>query len=330
MFEAWLQEIQSIADGWKYGDFSPKSPLADHAEGKFIEIGDGVKIYVEDTGGTGEVLFFLYGLGCAISHWKHQIKYFAQKSSPCTKEPAKRRFRIVWMDFRGHGQSTSATSKTSDFSLATFVEDIASVFKQLKITQATVLGQSMGGTIAISFACKYPHLVTALVLQGSPPQSPSKMFNISKLGAFSWKAMIELNRQSPFAVRLLHRSLPAIGRPMMEVIRIVGFNAQLVSIEDVTEYTEALLASNPNVFWELAADLEKFDIARLPQPVTVRTLIIAGRKDNCVSPEAIHYLASHLPQAQLVFVEHGSHCPHLDDPPLVNELIDRFIEQGSP
>jgi pimeloyl-ACP methyl ester carboxylesterase len=155
------------------------------------------------------------------------------------------------------------------------------------------------------------------------------MFNVSKLGASSWNAMIKLNKLSPFTIRLLHKALPALGRPMMETIRIVGFNADLVSVEDVKEYTEALIASNPNVFWELAGDLEKFDVATLPTKILADTLIIAGRQDNCVTPVAIDYLSSHLPNSQVVFLEHGSHCPHLDDPPLINDLIEKFLSLGN-
>jgi 2-succinyl-6-hydroxy-2,4-cyclohexadiene-1-carboxylate synthase len=322
MLESWAAEIKSIAAGWKYGDFEVQSPLEGQAEGRYIDIGANVKLYTEDTGGDGEVLFFLYGLGCSIGHWKHQIKYFWTKYG--SESSTHKKYRIVWMDFRGHGKS-QAGGQAGDYRIDTFVHDIESVFKSLRIKNATILGQSMGGSLALSFASNYPERVNNLILQGSPPFSPSKSFNVNKLGRSGWNAMIKLNRVSPIAIRLLYRGLPTLGRPLMEAIRIVGFNASLVSVEDVREYTEALIASNPNVFWELAGDLENFDIGTLPNQITARTLVLAGCQDNCVTPDAINYLASHLPNSQVVFLEHGSHCPHLDDPPLINEMIDRFL-----
>jgi pimeloyl-ACP methyl ester carboxylesterase len=325
MLETWKQEIRSIAAGWQYGSFEVQSPLGKNASGEYLEVDDGTRLYVEDTGGTGDVLFFVYGLGCSIGHWKYQLQYFANRSR--RTNAGKKNFRIVWMDFRGHGKSKSA-GIPGDYNLDTFVHDIASVMAQLGIERATILGQSMGGTVALSFASRYPSLVDGLVLQGSPPRAPSKVFGISKFGTLAWRGAIALNALSPFTTRLIHRTLPALGRPMMEVIRIVGFNSHLVSVDDVREYTEALLASNPNIFWELAGNLEAFDVAELNPPVTARTLIIAGRRDNCVTPDAIKYLESFLPNARVEFIEHGSHCPHLDDPPLINELIDGFLTEA--
>ncbi|MEZ4742623.1 MAG: alpha/beta hydrolase [Bdellovibrionota bacterium] len=73
--------------------------------------------------------------------------------------------------------------------------------------------------------------------------------------------------------------------------------------------------------------MENFDVADFGSEIIVPTLIIAGKQDRCVPLPNIEYLASKLKNAQIEVIPHGSHCPHLDDPPLVNELISNFIRK---
>jgi esterase len=285
---------------------------------------DGVSIYYEDLAvkgkGATKTLFFIYGLGCSISHWKYQMRYFLEQQKLGEK------IRIVWSDFRGHGLSVGGDS--DDISVQKIADDIAEVCQHLNITSAIFLGQSMGGTIALKLAELYPELVDQLILQGSPPVAPSKTIEAGIVGAELWKMMIRVNELSPQSIRLLYSVLPNLSIPIAQVIRFSGFNSTLVSDDDVKEYTQALLAGNPNVFWRLAGDMEGFDIAKFKHPVVAPTLIIAGEQDHCVPEDQIDYLSEHLPHSVVEMIPHGSHCPHLDDPDLVNQLISRFINKS--
>jgi pimeloyl-ACP methyl ester carboxylesterase len=84
-------------------------------------------------------------------------------------------------------------------------------------------------------------------------------------------------------------------------------------------------ATDPNIFYELAEDLQDFDVSNLDRIIDTPALILAGAKDNMVPLEECRWLAKRLPMAELEVMAHGSHCPHLDDPAYVNERIDRFL-----
>jgi pimeloyl-ACP methyl ester carboxylesterase len=134
-----------------------------------------------------------------------------------------------------------------------------------------------------------------------------------------------LNKYAPDWVRFLNKTAgrnPALAR---EIVRLKGFNPKLAKTEDIEEYIKHFFATDTGVFYELAEDLEDFDVTNLGHLIEVPTLIIAGAKDNMVPVEECRWLAKRLPMAELEIIPHGSHCPHLDDPKTVNDRIDRFL-----
>lgn len=343
-------------------DSGPPSPIAAHSVQSTFFTPDGSEIYFEDTEGHGPVLFFLYGLGCHISHWKHQIAYFlgqkleAQKGAMVEdiaqssgadsgkgkikskrtsasvnetglpkSDAARRDYRIVWMDYRGHGNSSPWHHK-SPLTFEVIVDDIKRFCDFRQIKAANFLGQSLGGTFAIKLAAKYPDLVSSIVLQGSPPVGASSTIAGGIAAKIAFHGMVKLNENSPESIRAIYRASQVIRSPIQQIIRFAGFNQKLANVYDIGEYVDHLMASDPNVFWDLAKDLEKFDVAKINPPVSCPALVIAGAHDALVPLDQISALVHHLPASELKVIDHGSHCPHFDDPPLVNDLIQKFID----
>lgn len=196
---------------------------------------------------------------------------------------------------------------------------------QLSIDKAVILGQSMGGTIAMQFAHDHPSRCLGMILQGSPGRNPYGNMQIGDTGRAALKLMMTLNKIAPDWVRFLNKTAshaPSIAR---EVVRLKGFNPHLAKTEDIEEYLHHFFATDPNIFYELAEDLQDFDITKLDRLIETPTLILAGAKDNLVPVEESKWLAKRLPMAELDIIPHGSHCPHLDDPVYVNQRIDKFF-----
>jgi pimeloyl-ACP methyl ester carboxylesterase len=204
--------------------------------------------------------------------------------------------------------------------------DIAAVCAVRGITSATILGQSMGGTLALKFAHGHRDLIKGLVLLAAPPRPPSQTFQLGKIGSAAWHAAIALNKARPSALRTGMLGVRRLMRPMREIIRVLGFNPYLANTADVEQYVEELLNADPNLFWDLAADLEGLEIDKLTPDIKCPTLVIAGARDQVVPLDHSVWLAKRLPAAELEIVKHGSHCPHFDDPPLVNRRIERFLK----
>src|SRR6185436_16266776 len=80
-------------------------------------------------------------------------------------------YRVVTFRSRDHGQ----------FTYEDLADDIAAIIRELGQHQATILGESFGGTVALNFALRYPQLVSRLVVVNSFPRF-RKRFTI-RLGA---------------------------------------------------------------------------------------------------------------------------------------------------
>jgi len=300
----------------------------------------GHQIYYADSGGAGPVLFYLYGLGCSIAHWKYQLAYFGSKD-PAARPPRRRRssadtppYRQVWFDFRGHGRS-SPLPLGEQLSMSAIVEDTVAVAKHLGIRSATFLGQSMGGSLVLQLARDYPDLVQSLVLLASPTRSPSRTMPMQPVSGWLWHALVQVQQRAPFAVKhvnkfnALLRQHATLRIPFREFIRAKGFNPYLAQTSDIDEYIVAMLAIDARLFTALMAELTRFDAVRFAKRIKCPVLMISGAHDLVVPPSESRRLLKHLGNGQLAVIPHGSHCPHFDDPVLVNQILAEFLAAPS-
>ena len=278
-----------------------------------VRLRDGARIQTWVSAGQGTPLVFLYGLGCSINHWKYQLAH-CQKAGRLT----------IHFDYRGHGQS-SLGDPLRPLTIKTLSEDLREILDHLSIDRAVLMGQSMGGTVALQFAHDHASRCAGLVLQGSPGRDPYRHMKIGDTSRAALNLLIALNKLAPDWVRFLNSAAgraPSIAR---EIVRLKGFNPKLARTDDIDEYLKNFFATDPNIFYELADDLKDFDVSALPRLIEIPSLIIAGAKDHIVPVEECVWLAKRLPMAELDIMPHGSHCPHLDDPAYVNNRIEQFL-----
>lgn len=298
-------------------------PAAEPRSGHHVA-SDGAEIYYEDSGGGGPVLFFIYGLGCSINHWKYPRAHFRKLPGGPVRQ--------VWMDFRGHGQS-KAMPQNEPLTIQMIVRDIRALCEELAIEDAVFLGQSMGGSIALQLAHDAPGLVRALILLASPGRDPGLTMEPQPLMRWLWRALIDVHTAArPFLPELVKMTAPVavnplILGPLIEIVRYGGFNPELTKTEDIDEYLRGVLAVDPRLFFDMARDLTGFDVVNIEPAIRCPALIIAGGMDRIVPLSESKRLAAALPAARLEIVPHGSHCPHFDDPGRVNRAMQAFLEE---
>lgn len=72
------------------------------------------------------------------------------------------RFHIVAPDLRGHGDSD--WSSDGDYSLASYVRDLAEIVEAMGLHAINVVAHSLGGHIALRFAASFPEVIRSQVL----------------------------------------------------------------------------------------------------------------------------------------------------------------------
>ncbi len=81
-------------------------------------------------------------------------------------------FRVVCLDLIGRGRSGWLADQ-SEYCLATYVEQLRQAVSHFGAQQVSILGSSLGGTVAIVFAAQYPDLVSRLILNDTGPYIPA-------------------------------------------------------------------------------------------------------------------------------------------------------------
>ena len=96
--------------------------------GKYIEVGPGVELYVEDMG-SGDPIVFIPGFTFTSEVFCKQMEHFSKTN------------RVVVIDPRSHGRSTMVLHGNE---YATHGEDLAKVLDELDLKNAVLVGWSFG------------------------------------------------------------------------------------------------------------------------------------------------------------------------------------------
>jgi 3-oxoadipate enol-lactonase len=130
--------------------YLPWAPIPD---GRMIDLpGRGGATYVTDTPGPdpkSATVVLLHAVGCTgLLTWFPAIR------------PLSKRFRVVTMDLRWHGQGI----RSEEFSLADCADDVAALIDVLGLDDVIVAGYSMGSIVAQRVWRQHPGMVDGLVL----------------------------------------------------------------------------------------------------------------------------------------------------------------------
>lgn len=99
-------------------------------------------------------IVFFHGFSGCSKDW-----YFVNSKLPVEYTP-------VFIDLLGHGKSSSPAS-SQEYSEEKQVEQIKFIFEKLSLVKPILVGYSMGGRLAVSFAIKYPQKLEALILEST-------------------------------------------------------------------------------------------------------------------------------------------------------------------
>ena len=120
-----------------------------------------VRLAYSDPGGSGEPVVAIGG----ITNVVQRFDFLALDAMPA--------LRVVGLDLAGRGRS-GWLAELSDYRLESYVEQLTQLLDHLGLDSCTLLGSSLGGTIAIRFAARHPERVRRIVLNDSGPFIPAE------------------------------------------------------------------------------------------------------------------------------------------------------------
>jgi pimeloyl-ACP methyl ester carboxylesterase len=254
----------------------------------------GQAISFEDVG-AGPPVVLGHSFLCSGKMWCGQVPALAGK------------FRVLNLDFRGHGRSGEVTRA---FSLYDAVSDVVAVLDHLGIEKAVWCGLSVGGMVALRAALTCPHRVRGLILLDTDAGAQTA---IRKLKHYAMGLGARLLGIGPFLSPIARLMFGATTRRQ---------NPTLVN-EWKREFSTVHV---PSVLRTLDALMQRDSLlARLPQ-IGVPTLVLVGEEDRSLPPPLARRIHHLLPDSRLVQIPAAGHLSALEQPAAVTTAILDFLE----
>jgi len=122
-------------------------------ERRYVTLGSGLRLHYDDTG-AGLPVVFLHGSGPGASGYSN-----FKRTAPAFLAAG---YRIVVPDLPGYGLSDKP--EDAEYVLDYFVDALAGLLDALDIERCVLVGNSLGGAIALKYALDHPKRVTQLIL----------------------------------------------------------------------------------------------------------------------------------------------------------------------
>jgi pimeloyl-ACP methyl ester carboxylesterase len=268
----------------------------------YIEVA-GVKTRYWQMGDQGSPLILLHGGNGSIEFWLYNLAALATKH------------RVYAVDMYGCGRSSQLVN--ADYSLAAQAEFIRAFAQSQGLDRINLLGNSMGGGVALTFADLFPQQLDRLVL--SAPLGWGKEINLG-LRLLTIPGIINLLRPSramiPAMLKWNFANPQNLPPDWMERrYEVFALPGRQKSIAGLARASINIWGVKPQVYQNI--------IQKLPQ-IQQPTLVIWGEFDR-VLPVAQAQMASKIPQHQLEIWPNCGHHPFLEFPDRFNSLVLEFL-----
>lgn len=263
--------------------------------------------------GTGPLVVLIHGLAGSSTTWEPVIAGLAEH---CT---------VLAPDLPGHGESAKPVD--GDYSLGSLASSIRDVMVALGYEHATVVGQSLGGGIAMQFAYQFPTRCERLVLVGSGGlgREVTPLLRALAFPGVEYLLPVVLSGPVREAGRAICAALARVGlHPSAYTTEIWR------SFESLTdpETRDAFVRTLGAVIDVGGQRVSAHD--RLPLAKDIPTLIVWGSNDAII-PSG-HATAAHetLPTSRVEIFDGVGHYPHCEDPERFLEVLLDFIATTEP
>lgn len=278
----------------------------------FYKTFDGTRLFYS-VEGSGPPLLFCYGLVCSKLHWSYQMEYF------------KRHYTVIWFDYRGHHRS-DMPENIEALTIENIARDIECLLDELEIKKATLLGHSMGVNLVLDFYRRCPNRVQSMVLANGNARGPLETLLRSNVMHILFPYIYAAYKKHPKLANLIWQ---AQGKSKIApwIVGQLGFNPSLAKPDDIRTYVQMLSKMDMIITLQLLKDYESYDATPWLHKIDVPTLVIAGENDLIIPREAQEIMHQLIPNSRFELIRHGSHCPQMDIPELLNIIIERFLRE---
>ncbi|MFZ7944997.1 2-succinyl-6-hydroxy-2,4-cyclohexadiene-1-carboxylate synthase [Neobacillus sp. 19] len=264
---------------------------------------DGIRYHVKVSGNGSPPLVLLHGFTGDAETWTPFIADWSRHSM------------VIAPDIIGHGKSESPEN-LSHYQIESAAGDLHDMLDELGVSEVDLLGYSMGGRLALTFALLFPNRVRKLMLESASPglateaERELRRMKDAELAKFirdqGIKPFVEYWEGIP-----LFSTMKRLPAKMNESIRMQRLRNSSIGLAN------SLLGmgtgSQPS-WWN-----------RLDQ-LACEVLLITGREDKKFCGIAESILQS-LKKGTWVVVENSGHAIHVEEPEKFGTIVSDFLSK---
>ncbi len=233
-------------------------------------------------------------------------------------------YHVYLIDQRNHGRSPNS----EEHSYEAMTADLAEFFDEHNIEKAILMGHSMGGKTAMSFAADYPERVEKLIVVDIAPKDYFLLNDESQYYLHNniLRAMMEID----FSKMENRKQVEDFLLERIDSAQIVQFLLKNVHRNKESHLFEWRL--NVPVLYDNLDEIIKgvnahwFD-DRLPI-LNYPVLFIKGALSNYILSEDIPSIRRIYPEALITEIQNAGHWLHAEQPQLFMEVLWNFIKKG--
>ena len=234
-----------------------------------VRIDDTLNLHYElddytDPWTTPETILLIHGVADTSRAWFAWVPQLA------------RRFRVLRPDLRGFGQS-SLPPPHYQWSLGGLAKDLKSLLDQLQISAVHVVGQRVGGSVAMQFAHDYPDTVSSLVVIGGPATLAH-----SSLNPGAWLAQVQREGVESWARTTMGPRLGEVSPAMRDW------------------WIQEMGKTSPQVMEGIFRYVGTMDITALLPRIQAPTLVITSDRSALAPVETVRDWQKRIPNSRLL------------------------------
>lgn len=261
--------------------------------------------------GEGTAILLIHGMAGSANTWKDVLPRLAKNHL------------VIAPDLLGHGDSAKPMG---DYSLGAYASGLRDLLGILGIPKATVVGQSLGGGVAMQLAYQHPELAERLVLvcSGGLGREVSPLLRLFALPGsellmpFIFPSFVR-DRGNEISHAIRNRGIRA-----PHVAEIWRAYTSLADVESRKSFVRTLRAVIDPGGQTVSAMDRIYLAAALP------TMIVWG-SDDPIIPVAHAYSAHEaIAGSRLEIFEGCGHFPHAEEPERFTDLLEDFIATTEP
>jgi len=270
--------------------------------GRILDLPDGEMQVRERGPRTGSPIVLIHCFSCAMDWWDGMLPMLERKH------------RVITVDLLGHGGSEKPGSGYTPENQAKLV---AEALERLKVSDAEVVGHSLGGAVTVALAQADPQLVNRAVIIDMPPDT-----SYGDLGFIAGLAF------QPVLGEALWRIKPDFSiRDGLGVAFAPGYDVPDAFVEDVKRLTYTAYDESPSGVDDFlnAESLDK-RMKQTGKPL----MVLMGAEEQIVNDpkRALAQYAGTVPGAETHLIAGAGHSPNVEKPRETANLVLRFDEKS--